>query len=64
MPTPLVAPIIPITPTKYATPLTTIMRAFDQLLDSKESGQILKASGENLYARKQDEYPDEVARWV
>ncbi|PVH85766.1 NAD(P)-binding protein [Cadophora sp. DSE1049] len=62
VPTPLVAPLIPITPTKYATPLTTMLRAFDQLVASEESGQILETSGDNLHLRPQMPYPDQVSK--
>jgi 15-hydroxyprostaglandin dehydrogenase (NAD) len=64
MKTPLVAPLIPITPNKYETPMTTIVRAFDELLLSNKSGQVVEASGPNLYYTKQQAYPDEIAKWV
>jgi 15-hydroxyprostaglandin dehydrogenase (NAD) len=43
MKTPLVAPLIPTTPDKYATPLCTIMRAFEELLASEKTGQLVDA---------------------
>jgi 15-hydroxyprostaglandin dehydrogenase (NAD) len=44
--------------------LTTLIRAFDQLLASDQSGQVLEASGEQLHLRPQQEYPDEISKWV
>jgi hypothetical protein len=64
MKTPLVAPLVPITPDKYETPMMTIMSAFDELLASNKSGQVVEASGPNLYYTKQQTYPDEIAKWV
>ena len=57
-------PLIPITPDKYETPPTTIMGAFDELLSINQSGQDFEASDPNLYYQKQQEYPDEIAKWV
>jgi 15-hydroxyprostaglandin dehydrogenase (NAD) len=53
MKTPLVAPLIPITPDKYETPLSTIMKAFEELLASDKTGQIVEVSGKNLYYQPQ-----------
>jgi hypothetical protein len=39
------------------------MRAFDELLSSNQGGQIVEASGPNLYYQKQQECPDEIAKW-
>ncbi|TVY68740.1 5'-hydroxyaverantin dehydrogenase [Lachnellula suecica] len=64
MPTPLIGPVIPLTPTKYMTPFTTIMKVFDRFIDGKETGQIIEASGENSYVSKQQEFADETSRWV
>lgn len=64
MKTPLVAPLIPITPDKYETPLSTIMRAFEELIESYKTGQIVEASGKNFYYQPQQAYPDDVAKWV
>ena len=49
MTSPLVAPLIPITPDKYETPMNTIMRAFNELRSNNESGQAVEASGPDLY---------------
>lgn len=64
VPTPLVAPLISITPIENATPMTTMIRGFDQLMESERSGQILEASGENLYLRPQYPYLDDISKWV
>jgi hypothetical protein len=64
MKTPLVAPLIAITPDKYETPLPTVMKAYEELLSSNETGQILELSGENMYYQPQQAYPDEVAKWL
>jgi len=44
--------------------MSTIIRAYDELLESKKTGQTVEASGDGLYFQKQQEYPDEVARWI
>lgn len=64
MKTPLVAPLIPITPDMYETPLETVVAAFLELLHSDKTGQILEVSGKNIYYQKQQAYPDEVSRWL
>lgn len=64
MPTTLTAALQPIIPEKYITPLSTIMQAYDKLLEGNGTGQILEASGQNLYFQKQQAYPDEVAKWI
>jgi len=64
MKTPLVGPLIPVTPDKSETTMTTIMRAFGELLSRNKSGQVVEASGPNLYYTKQQAYPGEVARWM
>ena len=47
MKTPLVGPLILVTPDKFETTMTTIMRAFDELLSSNKCGQVVEASGPN-----------------
>ncbi|KAE8448343.1 hypothetical protein EG329_009587 [Mollisiaceae sp. DMI_Dod_QoI] len=64
MKTGLVAPLIPVTPDEYETPMSVIMQAYDALMEGKMSGQTIEASGKNLYYQKQQAYPDEVARWL
>lgn len=64
MKTPLLAPLIPVTPDKYETPMTTLMRACDELLEGNMTGQTVEASGEELYYQKQQAYPDETVRWL
>lgn len=64
MTTSIVALLNPVTPTKYVTPLSNIMRGYDRFLDCNETGLILGASGESLYVREQHEYADEIAKWV
>jgi hypothetical protein len=64
MKSPLVAPLIPITPDKYETPTNTTMRAFNELLSSNKSGQVVETSGPNIYYTKQQAYPNEIAKWV
>jgi 15-hydroxyprostaglandin dehydrogenase (NAD) len=44
--------------------MTTILDAFDRLLASDQSGQVLEASGEHLHLRPQPEYLDDVSKWV
>jgi 15-hydroxyprostaglandin dehydrogenase (NAD) len=64
MKSPLVALLIPITPDKYETPMNTIMRAFNELLPSNKSGQVVETSGPNIYYRNQQAYPNEITNLV
>lgn len=64
MKTPLVAPLIAVTPDEYETPMSTMLKACAELLDGDKTGQILEISGSNLYYQQPQAYPDEVARWL
>lgn len=64
MKTPLVAPLIPITPDMYETPLETAVDAFHELLNGDETGQTLEVSGKNTYYQKQQAYPDKISEWL
>jgi hypothetical protein len=64
MKTPLVTPFIPIIPNKCESPMATTVRAFDELFSGNQSGQIVEAPGSNSYYQKQQEYPNEIAKWV
>lgn len=64
MPTPLTAAVGKFIDVKYATPLSTAMSAFDDLMCGTKTGQILEISGKNSYFREQATYPNEIARWI
>lgn len=62
VPTPLVAPLLPITPAKYFTPIAAVVRAFMELVDCDMTGQTIECSGEKAYYQQQQEFPDDTAK--
>jgi len=66
VPTGLAPPkIIEIFPKEHITPMSTIIRAFDEFLQNPEkSGDILECSQDQLFPRKPPEFPNESQRWL
>lgn len=52
-------------PSEHLTPLSTIVRAFDNFArDATLSGKVAECSLEKIYYREQVDYCDESSRWV
>lgn len=64
VPTAITSPLMPITPTEYMTPLTTIVKAVTQIIDGEQTGQTVGCLGTELFYQKQQGFPNEVAKWV
>ena len=66
IPTNLCPPeILKLWPKEHITPLSTVNKAIDAFLaDDSLTGQAVELSQENIYFRKQVEYPNESQKWV
>jgi NAD(P)-dependent dehydrogenase (short-subunit alcohol dehydrogenase family) len=62
VPTTITSPLLSITPSEYLTPLSTIVKAFTELMEGELTGQTVECSGAKLFYQKQQAYPNEVAR--
>jgi len=52
-------------PQEHLTPMSTILKAYDTFLENSDlSGETVEVSQDQLFFRKQVEYPNESQRWV
>ncbi|KAI9811901.1 MAG: hypothetical protein M1827_005252 [Pycnora praestabilis] len=51
-------------PIEHITPMTTVLHAYDALLDSNCSGETVEIAQDQLFWRKQPDYPNESQRWL
>lgn len=52
-------------PSEHLTPLSTIVQAYDRVLDDNSmTGQVIEASQNDLFFRKQVEYPNQSEEWL
>lgn len=58
------AGLIDAMPKEYLTPMSTMLKAYDELLAGDMSGETVEVSTDQLFWRKQSEYPNESQRWL
>ena len=52
-------------PKEHITPMSTVLKAFDTFINDDEmTGQSVELSLDNLYFRKQPDWPNESQRWI
>lgn len=57
--------LIDLVPKEHITPLSTIVKAFETLIENDElSGEAVECSQDKLYFRKPVEFPNESQKWL
>ncbi|EXJ76395.1 15-hydroxyprostaglandin dehydrogenase (NAD) [Cladophialophora psammophila CBS 110553] len=66
VPTNLCSPhMLSLFPKEHITPMNTVLKAIDRVLeDGKLTGEILELSLDQIYSRKQPDWPNESQRWL
>lgn len=51
-------------PEQYATPMTTVLKAYDRCIEGSENGAALEISNNEIYPRGPPDYSDDSQKWV